>query len=172
MTTTTNNLLIKTAQDAFEKWDTLGIYDRATCLEQALAPLPEEQRKMAQWQLQNAKQQLAEPHVMPGPTGEHNELSTQGRGVFLCTIGFEEGLENESNSEKVAIGFVGQIFTALIAGNTVIVAGQSKESMANKLIKNLVNSIAPFVTHGVIQYTKEPEAIINSDTTKKNAAKT
>ncbi len=53
---------------------------------------------------------FSEPMVMPGPTGERNELSLHGRGVFLCISPWNFPL---------AI-FLGQISAALAAGNTVI----------------------------------------------------
>lgn len=53
---------------------------------------------------------FAAPHRLPGPTGESNELSLHGRGVFLCISPWNFPL---------AI-FVGQIAAALAAGNSVI----------------------------------------------------
>ena len=55
-------------------------------------------------------EQFASPVVMPGPTGESNELTLSGRGVFLCISPWNFPL---------AI-FLGQITAALVAGNTVI----------------------------------------------------
>ena len=57
-----------------------------------------------------ALQRLAEPHTLPGPTGELNRLFVHGRGVFICISPWNFPL---------AI-FVGQIAAALAAGNTVI----------------------------------------------------
>src|SRR5208282_2922429 len=48
--------------------------------------------------------------VMPGPTGESNELVERGRGVFVCISPWNFPL---------AI-FTGQIMAALVAGNAVI----------------------------------------------------
>src|SRR3546814_7498864 len=31
-----------------------------------------------------ARDDFAAPHVLPGPTGERDELSLHGRGVFVC----------------------------------------------------------------------------------------
>ena len=50
------------------------------------------------------------PQPMPGPTGESNELSYRGRGVFVCISPWNFPL---------AI-FVGQVGGALVAGNTVV----------------------------------------------------
>jgi RHH-type proline utilization regulon transcriptional repressor/proline dehydrogenase/delta 1-pyrroline-5-carboxylate dehydrogenase len=50
------------------------------------------------------------PVVLPGPTGERNELALVGRGVFVCVSPWNFPL---------AI-FTGQVAAALAAGNTVI----------------------------------------------------
>jgi len=53
---------------------------------------------------------LAQAEVLPGPTGEHNELQLHGKGVFVCISPWNFPL---------AI-FVGQIAAALVTGNTVV----------------------------------------------------
>jgi RHH-type proline utilization regulon transcriptional repressor/proline dehydrogenase/delta 1-pyrroline-5-carboxylate dehydrogenase len=53
---------------------------------------------------------LLRPEPMPGPTGETNELNLRGRGVFLCISPWNFPL---------AI-FLGQVFAALVTGNTVV----------------------------------------------------
>lgn len=50
------------------------------------------------------------PRTMPGPTGEHNTLTLEGRGVFLCISPWNFPL---------AI-FCGQVSAALIAGNAAL----------------------------------------------------
>jgi len=57
-----------------------------------------------------AREHFSAPIVLPGPTGESNQLSLHGRGVFLCISPWNFPL---------AI-FVGQIAAALAAGNSVI----------------------------------------------------
>jgi RHH-type proline utilization regulon transcriptional repressor/proline dehydrogenase/delta 1-pyrroline-5-carboxylate dehydrogenase len=57
-----------------------------------------------------ARQQFAGAQVLPGPTGERNELSLHGRGVFACIAPWNFPL---------AI-FTGQVAAALAAGNSVI----------------------------------------------------
>jgi RHH-type proline utilization regulon transcriptional repressor/proline dehydrogenase/delta 1-pyrroline-5-carboxylate dehydrogenase len=57
-----------------------------------------------------ARRQFAEPLVLQGPTGERNELSLHGRGVFACISPWNFPL---------AI-FTGQIAGALAAGNAVV----------------------------------------------------
>ena len=57
-----------------------------------------------------ARQKFAQPIVMPGPTGESNEVSLHGRGVFSCISPWNFPL---------AI-FTGQVAAALASGNTVL----------------------------------------------------
>ncbi len=54
--------------------------------------------------------ELLRPQTLPGPTGEENELSLHGRGVFVCISPWNFPL---------AI-FSGQIAAALVTGNAVI----------------------------------------------------
>lgn len=57
-----------------------------------------------------ARKHFAEPTVLPGPTGEHNQISLHGRGTFVCISPWNFPL---------AI-FAGQVVAALAAGNTVL----------------------------------------------------
>lgn len=57
-----------------------------------------------------AKKSFTNPQVLPGPTGEANQLHYQGRGVFVCISPWNFPL---------AI-FTGQIAAALAAGNVVL----------------------------------------------------
>ena len=57
-----------------------------------------------------AREQFATPQRLAGPTGELNELSLHGRGVFACISPWNFPL---------AI-FAGQVTAALAAGNTVV----------------------------------------------------
>ncbi|MEE8188543.1 MAG: bifunctional proline dehydrogenase/L-glutamate gamma-semialdehyde dehydrogenase PutA, partial [Kiloniellales bacterium] len=57
-----------------------------------------------------ARADFAAPQVLPGPTGERNEVALHGRGVFVCISPWNFPL---------AI-FTGQVSAALAAGNAVI----------------------------------------------------
>jgi RHH-type proline utilization regulon transcriptional repressor/proline dehydrogenase/delta 1-pyrroline-5-carboxylate dehydrogenase len=57
-----------------------------------------------------ARRELAAVRVLPGPTGESNQLGLHGRGVFICISPWNFPL---------AI-FTGQVAAALVAGNAVI----------------------------------------------------
>jgi RHH-type transcriptional regulator, proline utilization regulon repressor / proline dehydrogenase / delta 1-pyrroline-5-carboxylate dehydrogenase len=122
------------AQAGFPSWDTTPIAARAAALERGgdlieqnrgrlIALLQSEGGKtlddcvsevreasdFCRYYAAEARRTLA-PHVLPGPTGESNELRYRGRGVFVCISPWNFPL---------AI-FVGQIAGALAAGNTVV----------------------------------------------------
>jgi RHH-type proline utilization regulon transcriptional repressor/proline dehydrogenase/delta 1-pyrroline-5-carboxylate dehydrogenase len=59
---------------------------------------------------QRARAEFAGPVLLPGPTGERNEISLHGRGVFACISPW---------NFPVAI-FTGQVAAALAAGNAVV----------------------------------------------------
>jgi RHH-type transcriptional regulator, proline utilization regulon repressor / proline dehydrogenase / delta 1-pyrroline-5-carboxylate dehydrogenase len=116
-------------------WDATPAHERATCLERA-AQMLEQRRsvflrllvKEAGKTLPDAVAELREaidfcryyaargrelfgqPQELPGPTGERNLLSLQGRGVFVCISPWNFPL---------AI-FTGQVVAALMAGNAVV----------------------------------------------------
>ncbi|MCL1077415.1 bifunctional proline dehydrogenase/L-glutamate gamma-semialdehyde dehydrogenase PutA [Parashewanella spongiae] len=123
------------AQNAFSTWSGTPVETRATAL-QKLADLLEENREelialctreagksiqdgidevreavdFCRYYAVHAKRLMAKPELMPGPTGELNELFLQGRGVFVCISPWNFPL---------AI-FLGQVSAALAAGNTVV----------------------------------------------------
>ncbi len=126
---------LRQAHAAFPSWDRLGAEAHASILDRA-ADLYEESRARlmmllvyeAGKTLDNAQADLREavdflryyamgvrtdfssPTQLPGPTGESNQLSLRGRGVFACISPWNFPL---------AI-FSGQVSAALAAGNTVI----------------------------------------------------
>ena len=128
---------LHTAASVFEPWNALGVNTRTQILSQAAQSLSLAPQKMALWQLANAQKKLAQTHIMPGPTGELNELSNLGRGSFLCLSLMGD------DTEQSTIGLAGQIFTALVTGNPVITVG--------KIGQVFTDAIAPFVAPGVIQ---------------------
>jgi len=66
-----------------------------------------------------ARRLFAEPAVLPGPTGEHNELRLAARGIFVCISPW---------NFPVAI-FTGQVGAALAAGNAVIAKPAEQTSL-------------------------------------------
>lgn len=130
------DVALETARHAFHEWDALGGDMRAGMLDKA-ADLYEEHRfeLMAMCQLEagktladavsevreaidflryyalRARQEFSGPLLMEGPTGEANEYSLSGRGVFVCISPWNFPL---------AI-FTGQLSAALVSGNAVLV---------------------------------------------------
>ena len=86
-----------------------------------------------------AREQLAEPRLLPGPTGERNLLSLHGRGVFACISPWNFPL---------AI-FLGQVSAALVAGNPVIAKPAEQTPLIAALAVRLLHEagIPPEVLH-------------------------
>jgi len=116
-------------------WDRVPATERAACLERMAdlleANCPElmvlctreagkslvdginevrEAADFCRYYAQRARELFGKPEVLPGPTGEHNEISLHGKGVFACISPWNFPL---------AI-FTGQIAAALAAGNAAI----------------------------------------------------
>jgi RHH-type proline utilization regulon transcriptional repressor/proline dehydrogenase/delta 1-pyrroline-5-carboxylate dehydrogenase len=122
------------AAAGFPAWDTTPLASRAAALNRA-AELLEENRgpliallqaeggktlddalaevreaaDLCRYYAVEARRRLA-PEMLPGPTGESNELHHRGRGTFICISPWNFPL---------AI-FTGQVMAALVAGNAVI----------------------------------------------------
>jgi len=103
------NAALAAAQAAAPDWARLPVEQRALCLERAADLLEErlwafaalccreagktvrdglaEVREAAdycRYYAARARDLLAQPRLLPGPTGERNALALQGRGVFAC----------------------------------------------------------------------------------------
>ncbi|GAB4198025.1 MAG: bifunctional proline dehydrogenase/L-glutamate gamma-semialdehyde dehydrogenase PutA [Wenzhouxiangellaceae bacterium] len=126
---------VAAAQVAFPAWQRTPAEQRAAILERAADALEEHRDQLlalltreagktlrdgiaevreaadfCRYYALQARRQFGAPLVLPGPTGEHNQLSLHGRGVFVCISPWNFPL---------AI-FTGQVAAALAAGNTVI----------------------------------------------------
>jgi RHH-type proline utilization regulon transcriptional repressor/proline dehydrogenase/delta 1-pyrroline-5-carboxylate dehydrogenase len=126
---------IDTAVSFAPRWDKTPAHDRANMLEKAAELMEEnfsqlmvmctrEAGKTAhdavseireavdflRYYAVQAREYFSTPIPLPGPTGERNELSLHGKGVFACISPWNFPL---------AI-FTGQISAALAAGNTVL----------------------------------------------------
>lgn len=80
--------------------------------------------KMVRFQCQRAQNLISETELMPGPTGESNELYAVARGVFYIT----------SDEQPSVIALVGQITAALIAGNAIIIALPNQDTKVSSII--------------------------------------
>jgi len=129
------NAAITVAHGFASQWDAVGADTRANALTRAADILEErlpefmalcareagktvndaiaevrEAADFCRYYAVRGREQFAHPQTLPGPTGEHNELSLHGRGVFVCISPWNFPL---------AI-FMGQVSAALVAGNTVL----------------------------------------------------
>ncbi len=81
-----------------------------------------------------AERQFEAPTRLPGPTGERNELSLHGRGVFVCISPWNFPL---------AI-FIGQVAGALLAGNAVVAKpAEQTPLIARRAVELLVEAGVP-----------------------------
>ncbi|HEY0105075.1 MAG TPA: bifunctional proline dehydrogenase/L-glutamate gamma-semialdehyde dehydrogenase PutA [Rhizomicrobium sp.] len=87
----------------------LAIGEAGKTLPSALGEVREAVDFLRYYALQ-ARQLFEQPTRLPGPTGESNELSLHGRGVFACVSPWNFPLSI----------FVGQVAGALAAGNAVL----------------------------------------------------
>ena len=126
---------LRRATRAFPAWDEKGGAHRGECLERLADLLERDTPKLMTLAVREAGKTILDgvaevreavdfcryyatrgridfsgPSELPGPTGEHNQISLHGRGVFLCISPWNFPL---------AI-FTGQIAAALVAGNSVI----------------------------------------------------
>lgn len=135
---------------AQEKWDATSVEERAKCLERAAdlfeQHMPElmalaileagktipnaigevrEAVDFLRYYANSAREWMAVPRELQGPTGEKNILEMHGRGVFVCISPWNFPL---------AI-FTGQVSAALVSGNAVIAKpAEQTPLMAHKAI--------------------------------------
>jgi RHH-type proline utilization regulon transcriptional repressor/proline dehydrogenase/delta 1-pyrroline-5-carboxylate dehydrogenase len=89
---------------------------------------------------QQARGMFNEPKVLPGPTGELNELYYEGRGVFVCISPWNFPL---------AI-FMGQVVAAIVAGNTVIAKPAEQTSLIAFRAAEMMHEAG--IPKGVLQF--------------------
>ncbi len=106
-------VILEKAADLYENHRSdlvfLLVREAGKTLDNALGDLREAVDFLRYYAVQ-AREQFSEPKRLPGPTGEVNEISLHGRGVFACISPWNFPL---------AI-FTGQVAAALAAGNSVI----------------------------------------------------
>ena len=146
--------LVRTAAAAQQAWDELGGEGRARLLDRT-ADLFEENREeffslcireggktlpdavlevreavdFLRFYASEARRQFTHPQVLPGPTGEQNELRMHGRGVFVCISPWNFPL---------AI-FTGPVAAALAAGNTAIAKPAEQTPLIGALAIDLMH---------------------------------
>ena len=139
---------------AFPSWDAIGVTERARalrngadllevhgpellalCVAEAGKCIPDacaelrEAVDFLRYYAAEAMSLMSEPTVLPGPTGERNELTLAGRGVFVCISPW---------NFPVAI-FTGQVAAALVTGNTVIAKPAEQTSLVAARVIELLH---------------------------------
>ncbi|MUK28985.1 aldehyde dehydrogenase family protein [Aliivibrio fischeri] len=107
--------------------------------------------KMVRYQCQRAQQLITDVELMPGPTGESNELYTAPRGVFYIT----------SNKKASVVALIGQITAALVAGNAIIVALSGEDSEVASVIVNSLHEVN--VPESTVQQVDREAVDINDE---------
>jgi RHH-type proline utilization regulon transcriptional repressor/proline dehydrogenase/delta 1-pyrroline-5-carboxylate dehydrogenase len=92
--------------------------------------------------------------VLPGPTGESNELQLHGRGVFVCISPWNFPL---------AI-FIGQVTAALVAGNTVIAKPAEQTNLVGYAAVKLLHEAG--VPEAVLQFLPGDGATVGAALTR------
>jgi RHH-type proline utilization regulon transcriptional repressor/proline dehydrogenase/delta 1-pyrroline-5-carboxylate dehydrogenase len=143
---------LATASAAFPAWDATPATERAAALERAAEAFEARHAELIalcvreagksvadglaevreavdflRYYAQRARLDFARATVLPGPTGESNELSLRGRGVYVCVSPWNFPL---------AI-YTGQVAAALAAGNAVI----AKPAEQTPLVAALATSL-------------------------------
>lgn len=157
---------LKIAASAQSGWDAVPPQERAATLERAADLIERERAALmallvreggkcvpdadaevreaadyCRYYAQLARAEIARPKVLPGPTGEHNELRWHGRGVFACVSPWNFPL---------AI-FTGQVVAALAAGNSVLAKPANQTPLIAHAAVRLLHQagIPPEVLHFV-----------------------
>ncbi len=143
---------IAAATAAAPVWNARPVEDRAACLDRLADLLEENRPELLRLAVREAGKTIGDavaevreavdfcryyavqaraslsPEILPGPTGERNELRLVGRGVFACISPWNFPL---------AI-FLGQITAALVTGNAVV----AKPAPQTPLIAHLAIKLA------------------------------
>jgi RHH-type proline utilization regulon transcriptional repressor/proline dehydrogenase/delta 1-pyrroline-5-carboxylate dehydrogenase len=95
-----------------------------------------------------ARRLFGHPETLPGPTGETNELSLHGRGVFVCISPWNFPL---------AI-FTGQIAAALVSGNAVIAKPAEQTTLIAHAMVKLLHAAG--IPADVLQFVPGDGAVV------------
>ncbi|GAD90809.1 hypothetical protein VHA01S_056_00260 [Vibrio halioticoli NBRC 102217] len=121
------------AQQAWSLWNQVPYATRYQLIMTAAKALPLSHLKVPlEFHHKHSSELLSEPVLMPGPTGETNELYTAGRGVSLI-------IADSAVNMSVSKAFYAQLCVSLMAGNCVVLCVQDNElaEQVQKLIECL-----------------------------------
>ena len=173
---------LATAKKSFEAWSLTDVSVRAAALDKTAALLEDNRDELmalcvreagktlddsideireavdfCRYYAQQAREMCAKPKVLPGPTGELNELYYEGRGVFVCISPWNFPL---------AI-FMGQVVAAIVAGNSVIAKPAEQTSLIAYRAVELLHEAG--IPKGVLQFLPGSGAELGGVLMKDNA---
>ncbi|WP_019617088.1 aldehyde dehydrogenase family protein [Psychromonas ossibalaenae] len=127
--------IVKQAHAKWDEWNELGCAFRGELIHRWADEIAQQSSfglmpaKMARYQVRQGFALIGEEKLMPGPTGESNELYACGRGVFIIHCSADAPLS----------ALVGMISTALLAGNCIILSlPQELQEISQKLHSTLL----------------------------------
>ena len=152
---------LRVAKAGQSTWQSLPITERIKLIENAFAgaqhlpafsAMPAESQKQAARMFAQARHNFGEPITLPGPTGETNELSLHGRGVFLVVL--QEG--DEITNLVQAMG-------ALLAGNSIVLIHLGKTPASASSVYKALESFVPMANVQCADLQKELMALLLND---------
>ncbi|MGX9417184.1 1-pyrroline-5-carboxylate dehydrogenase [Vibrio sp. WJH972] len=108
-----NLALFNTALSAFDSWSLISPKDRLVALSVCKPAIPSAYLSAFEYQYDYAKVIVDKNEYLVSPTGESNELYTQGRGVAVMLVDIDEGESLQSVFAMLA--------AIVIAGNSLII---------------------------------------------------
>ena len=134
-------------EQQYEKFVLLLAVEGGRCIPDAISEI-REAMDFCRYYAMLARQKIGEVQQLNGPTGESNQLSLHGRGIFVCISPWNFPL---------AI-FCGQVVAALVTGNCVIAKPASQTPLIGMQLVQLMHQAG--VPSNVLQYLPGPGALI------------
>ncbi|GEM78992.1 hypothetical protein [Vibrio superstes] len=143
------------AQHAWALWNQTPYAARYELLSSVATELALENFKVPlAFHHKHSAQLLTEPELMPGPTGETNELYTAGRGVALI-------MADKSVDLGCAKALYAQLAVALMSGNCVLLCVQDSE-LAQQVLTLIDNLPLPSGVLSLVEYDQYAQ-LLDSD---------
>lgn len=143
------------AQQAWAHWNQTAYATRYELLSSVATKLALDNLKIPlAFHHKHSAQLLTEPELMPGPTGETNELYTTGRGVALV-------MADKSVDIGCAKALYAQLSVALISGNCVLLCVQDSE-LAQQVLTLIDNLSLPSGVLSLVEYDQYSQ-LLDSD---------
>ncbi|MCF6317992.1 MAG: bifunctional proline dehydrogenase/L-glutamate gamma-semialdehyde dehydrogenase PutA [Proteobacteria bacterium] len=168
-------LALNNAQSAFTEWNNTEVFQRALMINKVADLMQKNQTQLmhllrheagksladsiselkeaidfCRYYAHHANLKMANGIKMPGPTGESNFLTLQGKGTFVCISPWNFPL---------AI-YVGQIVAALVTGNCVIAKPADQTSIIGYYVARLIHQAG--IPGSVFQFVPGPGKVIGN----------